>query len=41
MPPADAGTEVVGGKPTAATGAIAAAADMAGRWGRGGTPSGT
>jgi hypothetical protein len=33
MPPADAGAEV-GGKPTVA-------ADEVGRWGRGGTPSGT
>jgi hypothetical protein len=39
MPPADAGTEV-GGKPTAAAGAIVVLADEAGRWGRGGTPSG-
>jgi hypothetical protein len=45
MPPADAGVEV-GEKPTVAAGtgaadAGAAATDEAGRWGRGGTPSGT
>jgi hypothetical protein len=40
MSPADAGAEV-GRKPTAAAGAGAAAADEAGRWGHGGTPSGT
>jgi hypothetical protein len=31
----------VGGKPTVAAGAGAAVADEAGRWDRGGTPSGT
>jgi hypothetical protein len=38
MSPADAGAEV-GGKPTAAT--DAGATDEVGRWGHGGTPSGT
>jgi hypothetical protein len=43
MPPADAGAEV-GRKPTAAADASAAGtgvADEVGRWGCGGTPSGT
>jgi hypothetical protein len=38
--PASAGAEV-GGKPTTAVDAGVAAIDEAGRWGRGGTPSGT
>jgi hypothetical protein len=40
MPPADAGAEVFG-KSTAVVGVGVVGADEVGRWGRGGTPSGT